>query len=174
MRTYAEIISAHTEKVSSPDGHITATLSGTSVSHVEFAPGSYPRYTERSLEAQIIALVKLVIVAQKRVRRRAIEEGTPSSVQYSSGWELTEKEKQLKDKLADTEGEAHSDDISVYAHPSGTWDIEIADGYIKETRSREFIAEALPLISEALADMEHKTTLANNEVYGHISDISNI
>ena len=174
MKTYADIVSAHNEKISSPDGHVTATLSGTSITHVEFAPGSYPRYTERALESQIVALIKLVIVAQKRVRRRAIEEGSPSNVYYSSGWEPSEKARQLKEKLSDSEGEAHSDDISVYAHPTESWDIEIADGYIKETRSREFISETLPLISEAMADMQRKTTQANNEVYGHISDLSNI
>ncbi|HZE39597.1 MAG TPA: hypothetical protein VE172_12375 [Stackebrandtia sp.] len=74
MRTFAEIMAAHEEEVSSPDGNIKARLKSGDVADFEFRPGTYERYTDVELASQLEGISRLIAVARRRARRRALRE----------------------------------------------------------------------------------------------------
>lgn len=168
MRTFTEVFAAIEKKVASPDGNIVVTLTGGTVTDAEFRPGTFPSYDKSSLEEQIVALIKLVIVARKRSRREAIIE-TLGHVPIR--WEPTAKDLEYRERLKEIEGEAHSSRISIYALPGEFWDVEIRPDSLAESSSSDFLQECLSVASEALSDMQRKVRVVNEEIFGHIGDI---
>ena len=166
MDTYSEILEAKAATVTSPDGNITVELVGGRISHVDLASGAYSRYSEPDLEEQIVALIKLIIVARRRARREALAE-TP--VIEVVDREPSARDREYRKQLKEIVGEAHSEHLSVYACPGEFWDVEIRQGALSRIRGAEFISECLSTASTAMSNMQRQMRYASNKIYGQIT-----
>lgn len=172
MKSFGEVFAETQCKVASPDGNIRIVMTGGFVTDVEMAVGAYSRYDEPELEIQIVGLIKLATVARERARRKSMAEVLGADFRRAGIKIVSQKHQEYAEKLSEIMGEAHSDRVSAYTTPAGFWDVEICSGSLKESSGTVFLDEALGAISGAISDLEQKIIRTNNEVFGHISDLS--
>ncbi|HZE41106.1 MAG TPA: hypothetical protein VE172_20090 [Stackebrandtia sp.] len=155
-------------RVTSPDGNITGTMIGPSGGTLAFREGSYPRYSERSLEKQLAALAKLLVVGRRRAQREAIQAATgfagkaenPSDVDNPQRRKYLEKWHRLK-----VEGMSPSESVYMSATGMLDWSVVIKDGTLRKLDENSLLHQVRGAVIQLLEAQRDKEDELFQQIY---------
>lgn len=164
---FARTMAAHNETVVSPDGNITAIVSGGAVTGMRFRPGSYRGYTDPALATELTRLAKLVWVSRLRARHTAtravygdpnaeVRRRIPSTPAQRRVRERTEKKKI-------TVSGAH---VRLTVLGGTKWTVYIEPGTIDTVAEEAFIREFAQLVKQAISTWRTVINLIRREEHG--------
>lgn len=168
MGRYAELMQRMHVRVSSPDGNIVGVMDGTSGGSLAFEEGSYRTYTERSLERQLAALGKLMVVGRRRAQREALQTATGFAAAADDPAESDDpKHRRYLERWAQLTCEAMSPGECVYLSATGMrdWTVVIKDGTLRRLDETELLAEVHGAVMRLLDDQRDKENALFHEIY---------
>jgi len=153
--------------VKSQDGKITCELSGGNRLAIEFAPGSYRRYSEGDLEHQLSHLLSALWVAHDRENFEALRRATGrefiTGKSRLSGRRLEFAE--ARDRLQ-SRGVSRSGDIAINVTGAHRWIVKLKPGVVRRLTEEEFLYELWTAFVAADRDRRRNLVLFKREFYG--------
>ena len=153
-------LSQHDEEVVSPDGQITARVAQGMVRSVRFAPNTYERYSDGSLEAQLVQLAKLAWVSRERARKDAVmATKADGDREFRTRKPTSSAERRLIEQRDREQITVHSSHMTIIVKGGTKWAIRIKPGTVKSIPEETFLRELAALVKAA---MKRWTTAMNS------------
>lgn len=168
MGYYAEAMRRMHVRVTSPDGQIFGIMDGPAGGAITFAEGTYRHYTERSLERQLAALAKLLVVARRRAQREALEAATGMTAAEEDPRKADDpRRRRYLEQLAELKSEGMSPGACVYVSATGMRDfnVVIKDGTLQRLDETELLEELRGANAALLDDQNRNATALHEEIY---------
>jgi hypothetical protein len=153
-------------QATSADGAIVGELRNRNEVHLTFAPGSYRRYNELTLEDQLIGLARLLWAGRMKKYYAAVSEAFgetvtgeprpvgPRDVAYHAA----------RDELV-AEGRSADDRVHVAVQGMRRWTIRIKRGTVRALSEEEFAVRAGEAASELIRDQFSKIKELKRRIY---------
>jgi hypothetical protein len=155
-------------RVISPNRQIAAELrNGSSEVSLSFAPGTYRRFDERTLEGALADLGKLLWVARMKEYYAAVSEAFGETVTGEPTPE-TQRDREYRADRARLIAEGSSRDRRVRLAVRGmeTWTVRIAAGTVRALTEEEFAARVSEAAHDLIADQKTKIWQMKQRHYG--------
>ncbi len=151
----------------SPDGQITATLTGRDQVRLRLQRGAYGRYGEDDLAHQLSQLATRTWVGYQRNAFAALSEEIGQTVR---GDERPDSQQAIKyrDALAAVTAHGASQDGWIEITSTGLvrWRVRVHDGACTRLREEEFLAEADSALADLLADFYEQRRALRETILG--------
>jgi hypothetical protein len=166
MGIFADRMAELDIQLSSPDGNIHARLSAGDRFEVWFREGNYYRYTESSLEQQLISLARLLFVARRRARLSALSEAVGYRVQPGNSQPDDPRQRRFHEEQSQLVAVGRTAVIEVYGSPGEFWTIRIEPGTLAQLDEAGFLIELRAAVSQAMTDMRQQLLRLREDMYG--------
>lgn len=167
MGILADRMDALRVRVSSPDGKMTAELSGRSRIDLTLSRDAYLRYSEATLETQLIAMARLLWAGRTREYFAALSEAL--------GQTVTREERPIgrqdiafhegRDALT-AQGRSTDGRVRVQVRGMRDWDVRILPGTVRSLREPEFADRVREAAHDLIQDQFRQVGRLRQEVYG--------
>lgn len=167
MGALADELADQIVRVHSPDGLVTATVSGRQLD-ISFAAGAYSSYDERSLSHQLAKLGTLTLTAYRRSQRVVMARAFDDDLVTDDGIEYGLERRHYRQRLANivVAGTSPDDSVQIRINSLASWEVTIADGTLRRLPQYSFVAALGQAVAEVLARHRREVAIAIDEVYG--------
>lgn len=168
MGSYAEAMQQMHVRVTSPDGQIFGIMDGPVGGEISFSEGTYRHYTERSLERQLAALAKLLMVARRRAQREALEAATGMIASDEDPRKVDDpRRRRYLERWAELTSEGMSPGECVFLSATGMRDfnVVIKDGTLQRLEEQDLVEELRGANAALLQDQRRNAQALHKEIY---------
>lgn len=167
MGRFSEIMAAHNDVVTSPDGQIKARVRDGMVTGLEFKPDTFHRYTDTALAEQMEYFSKLIAVNRRRARRNALkqalgtdEDPRPRKPDSPAAREVADRQNEVLNFVVRTEN------FKVHITDAHTWRIRLKPGTTQNLTEEQFVREAAEMAKLCIAQLRTRMHNLRHEVMG--------
>lgn len=167
MAIFSEFLGGAVITATSPDNNITFELEdGNSIS-MFFAEGTYRRYSEAALEAQLAALARLVWVGHRRAHLAALSHSAGYPVD-SGDSQLDPRGREFREQRSQTTvaGRSSNGYVTVSSIGLTGWKFRISPGAIAKFSEEQLLQEVWSAFLSLWTDYRRKMTNLKHEIYG--------
>jgi hypothetical protein len=153
-------------QASSPDGLVTGELRGRSQVHLSFAPGSYRRYDEATLEQQLVGLARRLWAVRMKEYYAAVSEAFGETVTKESP-AVGSRDVAFHKARDELVAAGRSTDGLVHIEVRGmrSWTMRIKDGTLRALPEEAFAVRVREAAAALIGDQFAKVRSLKLEIY---------
>jgi len=168
MASIAERAASMTISVVSPDNQIRGVLKGGFTNpQLQFRPGCYPYYDERTLEHQLASLAKLMYTGYQRGYNQIIDEaGGTRTVDPRMAGSIADIGYLTELRQLTVQGASRDNIVRVRSLALMDWKVRIADGTVQAVEEERFLQYALEAARTVVQEFQYERIALVDEYYG--------
>ncbi|GLZ79550.1 hypothetical protein Afil01_43570 [Actinorhabdospora filicis] len=166
MGTFADHIAAQDDEVRSPDGNITARVTGGEIKGLAFKPGTYEQYSDAALELQLAGLSRLVWVARARARRDALRAAVDGPYDPEPMRPDSAQSRQALEEQQNLVVDVEMTHVTVRVEGGTSWRVKVKAGTVREVPEELFLREVATAATTAIGHWRARMHMVRQEAYG--------
>lgn len=166
MGTFADHIAAQDEEITSPDGNITARVTGGEIKGLAFKPGTYRNYSDAALEHQLAGLSRLVWVARARARRNALRAALDGPYDPEPMQPDSSAARKAREEQANLVVDVKMSHVTVRVEGGTSWRVKVKAGTVREVPEDMFLREVAMAATTAIGHWRARMHMVRQDAYG--------